>query len=150
MQSKAKTVNEYVKELPPDRRREIEIVRKVIKKNLPTGYKEMMQWGMISYAVPLSLYPKGYGGKSDVPLPYMGLASQKNYMALYLMCVYGNKKVEGWFRKEYKKSGKKLDMGKGCVRFKTLNDLPLELIGKTVAITPVKKFIEIYEKARKR
>jgi hypothetical protein len=125
-------------------------VRKIIKKNLPKGYKEMIQWGMLSYAVPLSIYPKGYGGKPDVPLPYIALASQKNYYSLYLMNVYGSKENDKWFREAYKKSGKKLDMGKGCVRFKSLEELPLDVIEKAVALVPVKKFIEQYEKARKK
>jgi uncharacterized protein YdhG (YjbR/CyaY superfamily) len=150
MQSKAKTPAEYIKELSPERRRDIETVRKIIKKNLPKGYREMMQWGMLSYAVPLSTYPKGYGGNPNVPLPYIGLASQKNYMSLYLMGTYGNEKDDKWFRDAYKKSGKKLDMGKGCVRFKSVDDLPLDVIAKAVALSPVKKHIETYEKARDR
>jgi hypothetical protein len=148
MQSKAKTAAEYLKGLPPERRKEIAMVRKVILKNLPKGYKEGMQYGMLSYMVPLTLYPKGYGGKKDVPLPYVCLASQKNYYALYLMHTYGNKEADAWFRKAYKESGKKLDMGKGCVRFKKLEDLPLDVIGKTIALIPVKKFIAQYEAVR--
>jgi hypothetical protein len=150
MQSKAKTPSEYIDSLPTDRKKDIEAVRKIIKKNLPKGYKEMIQWGMLSYAVPLSIYPKGYGGKPDVPLPYIALASQKNYYSLYLMNVYGSKENDKWFREAYKKSGKKLDMGKGCVRFKSLEELPLDVIEKAVALVPVKKFIEQYEKARKK
>ena len=150
MQSKAKTPLEYLKSLPPERKKDIEAVRKIIRKNLPKGYKEMIQWGMLSYAVPLSLYPKGYGDNPNVPLPYIGLASQKNYMSLYLMGTYGNKEADKWFRDAYKKAGKKLDMGKGCVRFKKLEDLPLDVIAQAVRLSPVKKHIETYEKARQK
>lgn len=149
MKSKATTVKQYLAELPPDRRAAIEAVRKIILKHLPKGYKEGMQWGMISYYVPLELYPAGYGENKNVPLPYVALASQKNYMALYLTNVYADGK-EGWFKEAYKKTGKKLDMGKGCVRFKKLDDLPLELVGKAVALMPVKTWIEIYRKSREK
>lgn len=148
MQSKAKTPKEYINELPEDRRAAIKAVRAVIKKNLPSGYKEMIQYGMITYVVPLTTYLKGYLDEKDVPLPYISLASQKNHMAVYLMNIYQVDKSENWFKSEYKKSGKKLDMGKSCVRFKKLDDLPLDVIGKAVALTPVKKFIENYEKGR--
>ena len=147
MQSNAKTVQEYLSELSPDRRAVIEAVRNVILKNLPEVYKETMQYGMIGYVVPLERYPAGYLGKADVPLPYAALASQKNYMSLYLMNIYGDKEAEQWFKKEYEKSGK-LDMGKSCVRFKKLDDLSLDAIGKAIARTPVEKFIATYEQAR--
>jgi hypothetical protein len=150
MQSKAKTVAEYLKSLPPDRRAAIEAVRKVILKNLPKGFKETMQYGMIGYVVPHSLYPPGYHCDPKQPLPFACLASQKNHMALYLMTVYGNNEVESWFRKEYAAAGKKLNMGKSCIRFKKLDDLPLEVIGKVIARVPVKDYIAIYEKARNR
>lgn len=149
MQSKAKTVSEYVKALPPERRKDIETIRKLIKKNLPKGLVEMMQYGMISYAVPLSTYPQGYRNQKDVPLTCLGLASQKNYMSLYLINIYGDKKAEKWFRESFKKAGKKLNMGRSCVRFRKVADLPLDLIGKVVGMTPVKKFIEMYEKSRR-
>ncbi len=147
MQSKAKTASQYLAELPADRRKAIEQVRNVILKNLPKGYEEMMQYGMISYAVPLSIYPPGYHCAKDTPLPFIGLASQKHFMAVYLSC-FMNKKDQAWFKKEYKASGKKLDMGKSCIRFKKPEDLALEVIGKAIARMPVKKFIEVYEKAR--
>lgn len=150
MQSKAKTVKEYLAELPEDRRRAIESVRRVIRKNLPRGYKEIMQYGMIGYVVPLSLYPEGYLGDKKTPLPYAGLASQKNNMAVYLMNIYGDEKVERWFEKEYRKTGKKMDIGKSCVRFRRLEDLPLELIGKAIGLVPVKTYIKRYEASRKR
>jgi hypothetical protein len=148
MQSKSLTVKEYLAQLPPDRRKAIETVRKVIKKNLPKGYKEVMQYGMIGYVVPLSVYPAGYLGKPDVPLPYACIASQKNHMAVYLMNIYGTGSDEKWFKAAYKASGKKMDVGKSCVRFKKLEDLPLDLIGQAVARTPVKETIIRYERAR--
>lgn len=146
MQSKAKTVSQYIAELPADRRKAIEGVRAVIRKHLPKGYEEIMQYGMIGYAVPLSIYPAGYHCKKDEPLPFLSLASQKNNMALHMFCLYVDEKDKARFQKEYKASGKKLDMGKSCIRFKKPEDLALDVIGKTIARMPVKKHIEIYEK----
>ncbi len=146
VQSKAKTVEAYLAELPPDRREAISAVRKVILENLPKGYEEAMNWGMICYQVPLARCPDTYNGQ---PLGIAALASQKRYMSIYLMNVYGDKKTEAWFRAGFKKAGKKLDMGKSCVRFKKLDDLPLELIGQAVARAPVEALIAAYEKARK-
>ena len=147
MQSKAKTVKEYLMELPKERRVAIETVRNVMLKNLPKGYEEIMQ-GMVVYVVPLSLYPDGYLGKKDVPLPYAGLASQKNHMAVYLMNIYADwdKAMYEWFHKAYEASGKKMDIGKSCIRFRKLKDLPLDVIGKAVAKTSVEAFIKMYEK----
>jgi hypothetical protein len=147
MQSKAKTVSQYLAELPADRRKAIEQVRKMILKNLPKGYEEIMQYGMIGYAVPLSLYPQGYHCRKDEPLPFISLASQKNNLAIYMFCLYLDKKDAARFQKEYEASGKKLDMGKSCIRFKKPEDLALDVIGKAIARSPVKKHIEIYEKA---
>ncbi|HYE22342.1 MAG TPA: DUF1801 domain-containing protein [Verrucomicrobiae bacterium] len=150
MQSKAKTVDEYLDELPDERRNALEKIREVILENLPEGYEEGMQYGMIGYYVPLSTYPKGYLNKKNVPLPYVSLASQKNHMALYMMHIYGDKEWEKWFRGAYKSSEKKLDMGKSCIRFKKLEDLPLDVIGKAVALASVDKLINRYEAARKK
>jgi hypothetical protein len=154
VQSKAKTVKEYLEELALERRPAIEHVRKVILKNLRKGYKEAMQYGMIGYGVPLKLYPDGYLGDKKTPLPYVALASQKNHMAVYLMNIYGDKATQKWFEKEIKtwqkETGKKLDMGKSCVRFKKLEDLPLEIIGKAIKLTSPKQFIKMYEDARKK
>lgn len=150
MQSTSKTVDDYLNELPEDRRKAISEVRKVILKHLPEGYEECMQYGMIGYVVPLSRYAQGYLGKKDTPLPYVSLASQKNYMSIYLMNIYGDPKAEKWFYEAYEKSGKKLDMGKSCVRFKKTEDLALDVIGKAVAFTPVEKMIADYEAARKK
>jgi hypothetical protein len=149
MQSKAKTVKEYLASLPADRRKEVEAVRKVIRKNLPKGYVETMG-GMIGYVVPLKLYPPGYHCTPNTPLPYAGLASQKNAISFYLVSVYYDKGSDAWFRKAFKASGKKLDMGKCCVRFRRAADLPLDVIGKAVARFSVPEFIKLYEKALKR
>lgn len=142
MQSKAKTVAQYMKELPPDRREAVAAVRKVILDNLPKGYEEIMNYGMIGYVVPKSIYPAGYHCDSSLPLPFAGLASQKNYMSVYLM-IYGEN--ADWFRKEYEKTGKKMDLGVCCVRFKKLQDLPLDLVGRVVKKISVSDFIEMYE-----
>jgi uncharacterized protein YdhG (YjbR/CyaY superfamily) len=150
MQSKAKTVNQYLAELPPDRRDAINAVRKVILKNLPEGFEETMLYGMICYVVPHKLFPAGYHCDPSQPLCYAGLASQKNHMAVYLMTVYGHKDTENWFVKAYKATGKKLDMGKSCVRFKKLDDLPLDVIGQAIARVPVDKYIKAYEESRKK
>ncbi len=147
MQSKAKTVDEYIAQLPQNRRGAIQKVRTTILKNLPKGYQEGMQFGMIGYYIPLSRYPETYNGQA---LGVAGLANQKNYMAVYLMAVYGNSKIEKWFTDEYARSGKKLDMGKCCVRFKTLDDLPLDLIGKVVSKVTPEEYIKLYEASRKK
>ncbi len=141
MASQAKTVHEYLAGLPEDRRAAIEAVRSVILKNLPAGYEEAMQYGMIAYVVPHSLYPAGYHCDPSQPLIYAMMGSQKNHMALYLMSAYGDAATRDWFIKEYKASGKKLDMGKACLRFKKLEDLPLNVIGRLIARTPAKAYI---------
>ena len=146
MKSNARTVDEYIKALPDDRRAVIGAVRKVILDNLPNGYEECMTYGMIGYVVPHSIYPSGYHCDPKVPLPYANLGSQKNHMALYLMSVYGDKAIEQWFRKAWQATGKKLDMGKCCVRFKKIGDVPLEVIGQVIARVPVKNYIERVEK----
>lgn len=147
VKSKAMTVKEYISELPEERINEIKAVRNLIIENLPKGYVETMQYGMITYVIPIERFPKTYNGQ---PLGYISLASQKNYMALYLMNVYSNKEIESNFKNRYIASGKKLDMGKSCVRFKKLDDLPLDLIGETIAMTSVDDFISVYEKSRNR
>ena len=141
MTSTAKTVDEYLTGLPPDRRTAIGAVRDVILSNLPKGYEEVMQYGMIGYVVPHSIYPAGYHCNPNQPLTYASLGSQKNHMAIYLCNVYGHKETETWFRKAYEATGKKLDMGKSCVRFKKLEQLPLEVIGQVIARTSVDKYI---------
>lgn len=146
MQSKASTVEQYLAQLPDDRRTAIEAVRAVILENLPKGVVEGMGYGMIGYAVPHSLYPKGYHCDPTKPLPFASLASQKGHMALYLMNLYMSED-EAWFRDEWAKSGKKLDMGKSCVRFKKLDDVDLDAVGKAIARTPVDALIARYEAA---
>jgi hypothetical protein len=141
MTSSAKTVDQYLAGLPPDRRTAISAVRDLILANLPGGYEEVMQYGMIGYVVPHSIYPAGYHCDPSEPLSYAMLGSQKNHMAIYLCPVYGHKETESWFRKAYEATGKKLDMGKSCVRFKKLEQLPLEVIGQVIARTPVDKYI---------
>ena len=143
MQSKANTVKQYLNELPNDRKKAISIVRQTILENLPEGYDEVMNWGMITYEVPLETYPNTYNGK---PLMYAALASQKNHMAVYLMGCYMVAEVRNEFEKAYKKSGKRFDAGKSCIRFKKIDDLPLDLLGKTIASMDVNEFIELVEK----
>lgn len=150
MRSDATTVKKYLASLPADRRSAIEAVRQVVLKNLPKGYEEGMQYGMIGYYVPHSLYPPGYHCNPKEPLPYINLASQKNYMSLYMTCLYSDSKDEKWFREEWAKTGKKLNMGKCCVRFRRIDDLPLPLIGKAVKLATVKKFVAHYESVIKR
>jgi uncharacterized protein YdhG (YjbR/CyaY superfamily) len=145
--SKTTTVAGYLAELPADRRKTISAVRAVVRKHLPKGYKESIGYGMICYTVPLSTYPDTYNGQA---LCYAALAAQKNYCALYLMNVYGDTPTAKAFRDGFKKAGKKLDMGKSCVRFKTADDLALDVIGNTIASTPMTAFIAMSEKAKKK
>ncbi len=147
MQSDATSVEQYLDELPEDRRHAVERVRDVIVANLPEGFVETMNWGMISYEVPLETYPDTYNGK---PLGYVALASQKNHMAVYLSGVYSDDARRDAFLDSYRASGKKLDVGKSCVRFKKLDDLPLELIGETIASTTVDEFVTTAKAARSR
>lgn len=148
MKIEANTVEEYLNILPADRREAIERVRQLIRAHLPEGYEETIQYGMISYVVPLKLYPQGYLDNKEQPLAYVSLASQKNHMAVYMMCIYGNQSLASWFKDAYKATGKKLNMGKSCVRFKKLEDLPLEILGRAIASTSVDDFIAMYEKGR--
>lgn len=145
MKSDATTVAQYIKELPADRREIISAVRDVILKNLPKGYEEAMCYGMIGYVVPHALYPPGYHCDPKQPLPYANLASQKNYCALYMACTYSDEAHAAWFREAWLAAGKKLDMGKSCVRFKKLEDVPLKVVGQAVKRVPVKEFIAHYE-----
>lgn len=145
MQSKASTVAEYVASLPEDRRSVIEAVRNVVNKNLDPVFEEGMQYGMIGYYVPHSVYPNGYHCDPRQPLPCMGLAAQKNAYSIYFMALYMNPELLGWFTSAWKKSGKKLDMGKSCIRFKNVDDLALEVLGETVRRVKAKTYIDIYE-----
>ncbi len=134
-------------ELTGERRRAIAEVRETVLANLPGGYHETMQHGMISYVVPLETYPVTY---NRLPLVYAALASQKNYMSLYLMNIYAEAGAEEWFVEGFKARGKRLNMGKSCVRFKTLDDLPIDLVGMAIARTSVARFIELYEMSRRK
>lgn len=145
VKSDASTVEAYLAELPPDRREAIESVRRTILANLPDGYEEQMSFGMIGYVVPLSRYPDTYNKE---PLALAALASQKRHMAVYLNNVYGDPATLDWFTAAYAASGKRLDMGKSCVRFKRLADLPLDVIGETIARTSLEDFLAFYESAR--
>lgn len=147
MQSKAPTVAAYLKSLPDDRRKALQAIRKVVNDNLDPKVKEAMAYGMPGWVVPLSVYPDGYHCAKDTPLPFASLASQKNHMALYLFCVYSVPGEAERLAKEWKATGKKLDMGKSCLRFKSLDDVPLDVIGKAVKRMTLKKFIAGYEEA---
>lgn len=140
------TPESIIADLPLDRREAVSRVRQVILANLPPGYEEGILFGMISYYVPLERFPDTYNGQ---PLVYLALASHKNHMSLYLMNVYGDPATQRWFQQRYAASGKRLDMGKSCLRFKRLEDLPLDVIGDTVARTPVDRFIAGYRAARR-
>ena len=146
MQLKINKVEEYLNELPDDRMESLSIVREVITQNLPTGYDEVMNWGMITYEVPLVKFPETYNGK---PLMYAALASQNNHMSVYLMGCYMSPDIRKEFENAYKKSGKKFDAGKSFIRFKKVDDLPLKLIGETIASMSVEEFIENYLLSRK-
>lgn len=139
MQSKAATVNEYLQELSPERREQIEAVRGVILENLPEGYEEVINWGMIAYQVPLEVYPDTYNKK---PLMYAALASQKNHMAVYLTGIYMDDKAREEFEAAYRATGKRYDVGKSCVRFRKLENLPLPLIGESIAAMPMDAYVE--------
>jgi hypothetical protein len=155
MQSKATTVFDYLASLPPDRRTAIEAVRKVILANLDSEYEEGMQYGMIGYYVPHRVYPAGYHADPKQGLPFAGLASQKNSMSVYLMglycgCVDGvsDNGLVMWFREAWAKSGKKLNMGKACIRFKKADDLALDVLGEAIRRLPARTYIAAHEKTR--
>ena len=138
MQSDATSVAQYLAELPADRRAAIEAVRQTLLANLPVGYEEAINWGMITYQVPLARYPKTYNGQ---PLAYAALASQKNHMAVYLTGIYADEAARQAFEAAYRATGKRYDVGKSCVRFRKLDDLPLALIGESVPRFGVDAFI---------
>jgi len=147
MTIKAATVKEYIDQLPEDRQKAIKKIRSIIKKNLPKGFKEQISYNMIGYVVPLKTYPDGYHCDPKLPLPFINLASQKNYIALYHMGVYANEKVYNWFVKEYPKhSSRKLDMGKSCIRFKKLEEIPYDLIAELMTKMTTEDWIKLYEK----
>ena len=148
MQSKATTVEQYLAELPEDRKEAMLKLRNAIKENLPQGFEEVISYGMLGYVVPHSIYPSGYNCNPKLPLPFINLASQKNFIALYHMGIYANKNLESWFVSEYPKHVKtKLDMGKSCIRFKKMDYIPFDFIGELAAKVSVEDWISNYEKA---
>lgn len=147
MQSAAKTPDEYIESLPEDRKKVMTELRKAIKKNIDKKFAEGMGYGMMGYNVPHKVYPPGYHCDPKTPLPFMGVASQKNFIAVYHMGVYADKKLLDWFVKEFPKHSKsKLDMGKSCIRFKKMDDVPVKLIGELAGKMSVKDWIALYEK----
>lgn len=148
MQSTAKTPQAYVDSLPEERKVAIEKMRQAIKKTLPKGFEEVICYGMLGYVVPHSLYPKGYHCDPKLPLGFISLASQKNFVALYHMGIYANPKLLDWFVGEFPKHSKsKLDMGKSCIRFKKMNDIPYELISELASKMTAQDWIDCYESA---
>lgn len=144
MAGKPASVKEYLESLPEDRRKAIAKVRAAVNKGLPKGYKECVQYGMIGWSVPHSIFPAGYHCDPKQPLPFACLGNQKNHMSLHLMSVYGDEVQRKRFEAEWRKSGKKLDMGKACVRFKRAEDVPLDVVTDAVARVPVDKYVAHY------
>ena len=150
MQSKSTTVKEYLEELPEERIESFNKLRTIILKNIPKGFEECMSYGMVGYVVPHKLYPKGYHCDPKLPLPFVALGSQKHFIALHHMGIYGNAELLEWFVNEYPKHSKgKLDMGKGCIRFKRMDDIPYKLIGDLMKKISVKDYILKHENALK-
>ena len=146
MTSNASTQEEYINELPDDRREVVLKLRNVINKNLPKGFQETMSYGMVGYVIPHSVYPDGYHCDPKLPLPFMNIASQKNFVAVYHMGIYADPKLLNWFTSEYPKySKRKLDMGKSCIRFKKMDDIPYKLIGELTTKMTTEEWIDIYE-----
>lgn len=151
MQSTAASPQEYIDSLPEDRKHAMTELRKVILKNLPNGFKEEMSYGMLGYVVPHSSYPSGYHCNPKLPLPFVSIASQKNFIAVYHMGLYADKDLLNWFTTEYSNESKiKLDMGKSCIRFKKSDQIPLKLIGELASKMTPQKWIEIYERGVKK
>ncbi|RRQ49665.1 DUF1801 domain-containing protein [Maribacter algicola] len=147
MQNKADSPEDYVSQLPEERKAVISEIRKVILENLPEGFEEQISYGMLGYVVPHSLYPAGYHVDPKLPLPFINLASQKNFVALYHTGIYADTKLLDWFVTEYPKHSKrKLDMGKSCIRFKNMDDIPYELIAELSSKMTVKEWIDLYRK----
>lgn len=147
MQSKAATVDQYINELPEERKKPMEEIRKVIRKNIPKGFQECMSYGMVGYVVPHSKYPDGYHCDPKLPLPFLAFASQKNFIAIYHMGIYADPKLLKWFTEAHAKaSPKKLDMGKCCMRYKKPEDIPYALIGELVTKITPDDWIEMYER----
>lgn len=151
MQSTAKTVDEYIASLPEDRKEPMAKLRKTVAENIPQGFVEGMSYGMMAFDVPHSIYPSGYHCNPKMPLPFIAIASQKNFIAFYHMVIYCDKELLDWFVSEYPKHCKsKLDMGKSCIRFKKMNDIPFELLGELTTKITVQEWIETYESRLKK
>lgn len=151
MTSTAATPNEYIDSLPEDRKHAMSELRKVITKNLPKGFHEEMSYGMIGYVIPHAAYPSGYHCNPKLPLPFMNIASQKNFIAVYHMGIYADKNILDWFTAEFPNHSKaKLDMGKGCIRFKKIDQIPYKLIGELASKMTPKEWIALYEKNYKK
>lgn len=147
MQSKASTIDMYIVQLPEERIDPFKKLRAIIKKNIPKGFEETMSYGMIGYVVPHKVFPDGYHCDPKLPLPFVNLASQKNFIALYHMGIYADTKLLKWFTSEYPKHSKsKLDMGKSCIRLKKMDDIPFDLIGKLMQKMTTQDWIDIYTK----
>ena len=146
VKSQETSISAYLDALPVERRKMVSAIRDAVLQRLPQGYVETMQYGMISYIIPLERYPDTY---NRLPLAVASLASQKNYVSFYINTVYADPGIQAWFLEEYRKTGKKFDMGKSCLRFKQLDDIPLKLLGETIARTPVNDYIAIYERSRR-
>jgi uncharacterized protein YdhG (YjbR/CyaY superfamily) len=150
MQSKASTPEQYLAELPEDRKEPMNKLRQVITDNLPPDFTECMNYGMLGYVVPHSVYPSGYHCDTKLPLPFMNLASQKNFIAVYHMGIYANPELMEWFTTEYAKRVKgKLDMGKSCVRLKKMDQIPYDLFGELASKMTAQQWIDVYEAAFK-
>jgi len=148
MKIEANTIEEYLSKLPEDRKIVIEKLRDIINKNIPKGFQETLSYNMIGWVVPHSLYPKGYHCDTKLPLPFMNIASQKNFVAVYHMGIYADKKLFDWFTSEYAKIiPTKIDMGKSCLRLKKMDQIPYQLIGELASIITTDKWIEMYESA---
>jgi Domain of unknown function (DU1801) len=141
------TIEGYIAQLPEDRKTAIEQLRKLLKKKLPKGFQEGMSYGMIGYSVPHSLYPKGYHCDPKIALPFLSIASQKNFIAIYHMGIYADAQLLDWFQQNYPKhSSAKLDMGKSCIRFKKMDQIPFDLIGELATKMTPQQWIDLYEK----
>lgn len=147
MPDKPKTIKEYLDTLTPERKKAVNALRRTIKANMGKGIKEGVQYGMVGYFLPHSLYPEGYHCDPKQPLPFASIASQKNHIGIYLFCAYAQPEENARFQKEWKAAGKRLDMGKGCVRAKSLEDIPLEVVGRAIKRMTVKKFVKAYEES---
>ena len=146
MQSNAQSVDTYMNELPEERKAPMQHLREVFKANLPEGFVEQMSYGMIGYVVPHSIYPKGYHCSPELPLPFVNIASQKNFIAVYHMGIYSDENLLNWFVEEFPKHSKaKLDMGKSCIRFKKMDQIPYELLGELLTKMTVNQWIERYD-----